>query len=123
MIEGTSVTGIPIQPRTAIQPEIRVTPVKNEEMPAQQDQLEKQPFRKDELTKEKVEEIVKGLNDFLQPAHTSLQFKFHEKLNKYYVTIVDDNTHEVIKEIPPKKLLDTYAAMAERLGFLIDKKV
>ncbi len=73
--------------------------------------------------KEKVEQVVNDLNKFLIPAKTSVKFEFHEKLEEYYVTIVDQDTKEVIKEIPPKKLLDIYAAMSEYLGFIVDEKI
>jgi flagellar protein FlaG len=77
----------------------------------------------DPKQKDKVEAVVKGLNEFLHPTHTSIKFKLHEKLNEYYVTVVDDSTNEVIKEIPSKKFLDMYADMTERLGILVDKKI
>lgn len=73
--------------------------------------------------KEKIEEVIQGMNKFLEPTHTSLKFQFHEKLNEYYVSIVDDKTKEVVREIPPKKLLDMYAAMTEFLGLIVDKKI
>jgi flagellar protein FlaG len=73
--------------------------------------------------KKKLEEIVKGLNDFLKPKQISLKFKLHEKLNEYYCQVIDDHSNEVISEIPSKKLLDAYAIMAEQLGFIIDKKI
>ena len=76
-----------------------------------------------EVNKETMEEVVKGINDFLQPVHTSIKFVLHDKLNDYYVTVVDDATNEVIKEIPSKKLLDTYASMMEFVGLLVDKKI
>lgn len=76
-----------------------------------------------EINKEKMEEVVKGMNDFLNPVNTSIKFVLHNKLNDYYVTVVDDDTHEVIKEIPSKKLLDTYANMMEFVGLLVDKKI
>ena len=76
-----------------------------------------------EVKKEKMEEVVKGMNDFLQPINTSIKFVLHDKLNDYYVTVVDDATDEVIKEIPSKKLLDTYASMMEFVGLLVDKKI
>ncbi|MFP3361912.1 flagellar protein FlaG, partial [Planococcus sp. SIMBA_143] len=50
------------------------------------------------------------------------KFELHDKLEKYYVTVVDSETKEVIKEIPPKKFLDMYAQMAEFMGILIDEK-
>lgn len=75
------------------------------------------------VDKKQIEEVVKGMNKFLEPTHTSLKFQFHEKLNEYYVSIVDDQTREVVREIPPKKLLDMYAAMTEFLGLIVDKKI
>jgi flagellar protein FlaG len=73
--------------------------------------------------KEKLEDIVTGLNEFLQPSYTSLKFELHDKLNEYYVTVIDDKTQEVVKEIPSKKLLDLYAAMTEFVGLVVDKKI
>jgi flagellar protein FlaG len=75
------------------------------------------------LTRGTTEELVENLNKFLKPVQTSIQFELHEKLNEYYVKIVDRDTKEVIKEIPPKKLLDIYAAMVEQLGLIVDKKI
>jgi flagellar protein FlaG len=73
--------------------------------------------------KKQVEEVVKGLNDFLSPTHTSLKFELHEKLNEYYVTLVDDKTQQIVREIPSKKMLDFYAAMTEFIGIMVDKKI
>lgn len=76
-----------------------------------------------ENDREQVKSMVEGINDFLKPTHTSLKFEFHDKLDKYYVQVVDSDTKEIIKEIPPKKLLDVYAAMAEFMGFIVDEKI
>ena len=76
-----------------------------------------------EINKEKMEEVLKGINEFLIPVNTSVKFILHEKLNDYYVNVVDDRTQEVIKEIPSKRLLDTYASMMEFVGLLVDKKI
>ncbi|WP_186580819.1 flagellar protein FlaG [Aquibacillus kalidii] len=75
------------------------------------------------LDKKEIEKMIAGLNDFLKPTETALHFEFHEKLDEYYVTIINPQTKEVIKEIPPKKLLDAYASMAEFLGFIVDEKI
>lgn len=83
----------------------------------------KQEIQNQPLEKERIEEIVKGLNDFLTPTQTSLKFEFHEKLNEYYVTLIDDKTQQTIREIPSKKMLDFYAAMTEFIGLMIDKKI
>jgi flagellar protein FlaG len=76
-----------------------------------------------EISKEQLEKVVKGINEFLQPSQTSLKFKLHDELKEYYVQIIDERTKEVIREIPPKKLLDMYAAMMEFVGLIVDKKI
>lgn len=77
----------------------------------------------DEIDKDQVKKAVDQLNDFAKPHETSLRFKFHEALEEYYVEVVDPATDQVIKEIPPKKMLDMYAAMTEFIGILEDKKI
>ncbi|MBG9586941.1 flagellar protein FlaG [Cytobacillus firmus] len=76
-----------------------------------------------QVKEEQVTEVIESMNKFLQAAHTSLKFELHEELNEYYVTLVDEVTQEVVREIPSKKLLDVYAAMTEFLGLMVDKKI
>lgn len=70
----------------------------------------------------KVATAVEKMNEFINSAQTNLKFVFHEELNEYYVTVINPLTNEVLKEIPPKKILDMYAAMTEFLGLLVDEK-
>ncbi|MCM3574103.1 MULTISPECIES: flagellar protein FlaG [Mesobacillus] len=75
------------------------------------------------IPKEKMEGVVEGLNKYLMQSNTALKFQYHEKLQEYYVTLVDEKTKEIVREIPPKKMLDFYAAMTEFLGLIVDKKI
>lgn len=72
---------------------------------------------------EEIETVVSKLNEIIEPLRTNLKFEYHEKLDDYYVTVVNPLTDEVIKEIPSKKMLDMYAAMAEFMGLLVDEKI
>ncbi|WP_226529288.1 flagellar protein FlaG [Metabacillus niabensis] len=74
-------------------------------------------------SKEQLEKAVKGINNFIEFSSTHIEFKLHEKLNEYYVTVVDNATKEVVREIPSKKVLDVYAAMTEFIGLIVDKKI
>lgn len=76
-----------------------------------------------EADKQKIQEAVKGLNQFLQPSPTSIHFEYHEKLDEYYVKVIDDQTDETIREIPSKKLLDMYAKMLDFVGLMVDEKI
>ncbi|KRG15071.1 hypothetical protein ACA30_07775 [Virgibacillus soli] len=76
------------------------------------------------LSKEDLTNVVNGVNEFLKASpQTHLKFEFHDQLNEYYVTLVDEVTNEVVREIPPKKLLDMFAAMTEYIGIMVDKKI
>ena len=79
--------------------------------------------RQEELTATQAKELVVNMNHFLEIADTQLRFQFHEELNEYYVTIINSQTDEVVREIPPKRLMDIYAAMREFIGVLIDRKI
>ncbi|MCI4138142.1 flagellar protein FlaG [Bacillus vallismortis] len=67
-------------------------------------------------------EMVGEMNKLLEPSQVHLKFELHEKLNEYYVKVIEDSTNEVIREIPPKQWLDFYAAMTEFLGLFVDEK-
>ncbi|HJV17141.1 MAG TPA: flagellar protein FlaG [Bacillales bacterium] len=126
MIEGSksTTTAFPRQQIVApVDGAKRGNQIKDEQKTAPAVNFEQKLDQHDPKQKEKIKQIVKGLNEFLNPAHTSIKFKLHEKLNEYYVTVVDDSTNEVVREIPSKKLLDMYADMTERLGILVDKKI
>ncbi|WP_456273263.1 flagellar protein FlaG [Bacillus sp. AK031] len=84
---------------------------------------QRSPYNQEPTIKEKLDSVVRGMNEFLSSSNTHLKFEFHEKLKDYYVTIIDDTTKEVVKEIPSKKVLDMHAAMKEFIGLMIDKKI
>ncbi|MFY3791550.1 flagellar protein FlaG [Ureibacillus sp. MALMAid1270] len=75
------------------------------------------------LPNKKAEKMINSMNQFLETTNTELRYLFHDKLDKYYVTLVNANTQEVIREIPPKKLMDMYAEMLEFVGIIVDKKI
>lgn len=79
--------------------------------------------KNDKEPKGEIEKVIDGMNDFVSVSNSHLKFELHDKLQEYYVTIVDDRTKEVIKEIPSKRLLDIYAEMKDFLGLLVDKKI
>lgn len=98
-------------------------PVKTREESAVKFEPKHYPMDQKQVQRDELNDKMDGINKFLKSSNTNLKFNLHEDLNEYYVTIIDVETDEVIKEIPPKKLLDIYAAMKEALGLFIDKKI
>jgi len=75
------------------------------------------------VSKEKLQQAVDSVNEFLQMNYSESKFVLHEGLDRYFVQVVDTETEEVVKEIPPKKLLDAFYEMQKLVGMIIDEKI
>ena len=69
---------------------------------------------------ERIKKAVEQLNKNL--SHSSAIFGIHEATNRVMIKIVDKDTKEVIKELPPEKTLDMIAKVWEIAGILVDEK-
>lgn len=74
-------------------------------------------------TKQAYQTAVNKLNEFMEYSKKNSKFVFHDGLQKYYVEIVDAKTDKVIREIPPRELLDAYYEMQKLIGKVVDKTV
>ncbi|NTU21787.1 flagellar protein FlaG [Brevibacillus sp. HB1.2] len=74
------------------------------------------------VSKEELSKEIDGINKWLQTTNTHVKFTLHEKLNEYYVQVINDQTQEVIREIPSKKMMDMVAKIHEMVGLLVDEK-
>ena len=83
---------------------------------------EKQEYSEQELEDE-VRESVKDINEIVDKVKEGLSFQIHEDTEKMMVKVVDLNTDEVIKELPPEEMLDLQARIHEMVGILIDETV
>ncbi|AIQ76834.1 flagellar protein FlaG [Paenibacillus sp. FSL L8-0323] len=59
----------------------------------------------------------------LQGPKTILEISVHEKTHDIMVKVLNEDTGELIREIPPEKTLDLVAKMMEIAGILIDQRV
>ncbi|MFP4975363.1 flagellar protein FlaG [Paenibacillus sp. CN-4] len=66
-----------------------------------------------------IERAVKAL----QGPQTTLEVSIHEKTHDIMVKVLNKDTGELIREIPPEKTLDLVAKMMEIAGILIDEKI
>ncbi len=66
--------------------------------------------------------IVKEANKALVAAQRELEFSVHEKTKDIIVRVINTETKEVIREIPPEKILDLVASILEMAGLLVDER-
>ncbi|MDO7906569.1 flagellar protein FlaG [Paenibacillus sp. JX-17] len=67
----------------------------------------------------RVEQAMKALAG----PETTLDISIHKPTNSIMVKVLNKDTGEVIREVPPEKTLDIVAKMMEIAGIIIDKKV
>jgi flagellar protein FlaG len=71
---------------------------------------------------EQLKKAVDKANNVLFKNNTHLKFQIHDKTRDVMVEIIDDVTGEVLKEIPPKKIIDMMAKICEIAGVFVDEK-
>lgn len=74
-------------------------------------------------SKSNVKKIIESANEGVQVFNKSIEFTVHEETNKIMIKVVDNETDEVIKEIPAEKILDMVAKFCELAGILVDEKI
>lgn len=71
-------------------------------------------------TEQAYQTAVNKMNEFMEHTQRNSKFIFHSDLERYYVEVVDAQSQEVIKEVPPKELLDAYCEMQKLAGKIFD---
>lgn len=69
-----------------------------------------------------LEEAIEKFNKAVAGYDRECKISIHEKTNSIMVKIIDTKTREVVREIPPEKILDLVAKMCELAGIIIDER-
>lgn len=112
----------------AIQPVPEQRTLKVQDEPKQAPAEAKQAQAEPESRKMKLEDAVELANTAMKITTYQLQFRIHEESGKIQVKVVDSESGEVIREIPPEQMLEIAAGIKEMLekfdkmvGVLVDK--
>ena len=74
----------------------------------------------DAVARRTVQDTVKKTNEAMKS--TRCEFSYHEKTHRVSIKVLDKETNEVIREIPPEKSLEMLQKMWEMAGILVDEK-
>jgi len=88
----------------------------------QNNKLNESEVKVKEIKEKDINKALDKLNTFLEDKRTHAEYAVHDKLKDVMIKIVDDETGEVIQELPPKKVLDMVAKMCEMVGLIVDNK-
>lgn len=65
---------------------------------------------------EKLEQAVNTMNQVVNPMALSFQISYDKERSRYHVKIIDEETKEVIREIPPRSVLQASHQVQGLLG-------
>jgi flagellar protein FlaG len=74
------------------------------------------------VSEKDVQKAVNKLNTLFEDKQTHAEYEVYGKFKDITIRIVDDNTKQVIQEIPPKKIIDMIDKLCELAGVLVDER-
>lgn len=98
-------------------PEMTITDVR--EKIVKEEAAEKQS-ESPAVSPKSVESAAERANKRMSSTH--IEFSYNENVNRVSITVFDDETGEVIREIPPEESLKMLEKMWEITGLLVDEK-
>ena len=108
-------------------------PIITEQFLNKQNEVDRKPVEKIIHYPDATREGYKYNNDDLQKAieqansvifnnDNHFEFKIHAGTGRMMVKLVNNETKEIIKEIPPEKILDLVASIWDLIGILVDER-
>lgn len=85
---------------------------------------EEQQGKENEKNLNMVKNAVNKANNTLKQKHarTKCEFSYHEGTKRVSIKVLDKDTDEVIREIPPEETLEMVEKMWELAGILVDER-
>ena len=78
--------------------------------------------KKNQANDKQMQMAVSNANNKMRQSKTKAEFSYHEPTKSVSIRIMDEETNEVIKEIPPEETLNMIVKMWELAGIMVDEK-
>jgi len=89
-------------------------------------QAEKERFTEEKKPQQRAratDEAIDRMNLTMQALNIRLKFEKHEASGEYIVKVVNEDSNEIIREIPAEKTLDLLVHLRHLVGVLVDERV
>lgn len=126
-IESGTMVNKPVYTDTAAsRPEVKPKAEKPAERPAEpvaesQLQMQEQQGNEENVSR-RIKNAVDHANQTMRHAKTKCEFAYHEETKRVSIKVIDEETEEVIREIPPEETLEMLSKMWELAGLMVDEK-
>jgi flagellar protein FlaG len=107
-------TVAPVGPTETIAP--------NKVFTGNQDGTTEDSKQQEEKNTRRLKNAITDANNKLKVTRTRCEFKYHEEVNRVAIKVLDKETQEVIREIPPEETLETLEKIWEIAGLVVDER-
>jgi uncharacterized FlaG/YvyC family protein len=73
-------------------------------------------------SEQQIKSAISQANNKMKTHRTRCEFSYHEETKRVSIKVVDKDTQEIIREIPPEETLEMVQKMWELAGILVDEK-
>ena len=80
-------------------------------------------LQKETRSAEEIHKDLEMINEQLKSSNSSIQFSVDDKSNDVIVRIVDRDSGEVIRQIPPESIVRLRDSMKDMSGLFVEKKI
>ena len=67
-------------------------------------------------------EITEKFNQLSNEMNLDVKFAYNEKINQFYINVIDKNSGKVIRKLPSDEAMKIAESMKELIGTLFDKR-
>ncbi len=110
----TDTASVPVEKNFSVD---QVMPIENESI-----NNDSQQERNPAPDEQRIRTAVKHANKQMKHAKTRCEFSYHEPTKRVSIKIIDKDTQEIIREIPPEETLEMVEKMWELAGILVDER-
>ena len=84
--------------------------------------MDMQNMPNNQTNEQQIKSAVDKANKAMKHTQTRCEFSYHEPTKSISIKIIDEQTDEILREVPPEKVLDMIEKMWEMAGLLVDEK-
>ncbi|HEX3047552.1 MAG TPA: flagellar protein FlaG [Bacillota bacterium] len=77
----------------------------------------------EQLTPERLSKVIEVANDAFKDVNVGFKYSLDRKINREVVQVVNTQTGEVLRQFPPKEIVNMLTRMYDMLGILVDEKM
>lgn len=74
------------------------------------------------ISEKVVIEAIERATRAILGGNRKFEFSIHEKTKQIMIKVINSDTNEIVREIPPEKILDMVATMWEMAGLIVDER-